>query len=60
MVDVFYVAWLIFDPVKLLVVFIAIADSWVNFRQRWSRKGWNWSELANANETRQDSDESDN
>jgi len=32
----FYVAWLIFDPVKLLVVFFAIADSWLNFRQRWS------------------------
>jgi hypothetical protein len=32
----FYLVWLIFDPVKLLVVFIAIADSWLNFRQRWS------------------------
>ncbi len=32
----FYVAWLIFDPVKLLVVFAAIADSWFNFRQRWT------------------------
>ncbi len=32
----FYIAWLIFDPVKLLVVFFAIADSWLNFRQRWS------------------------
>jgi len=32
----FYVVWLIFDPVKLLVVFFAIADSWLNFRQRWS------------------------
>ncbi len=32
----FYIAWLIFDPVKLLVVFFAIADSWFNFRQRWS------------------------
>ena len=34
----FYVAWVIFDPVKLLVVCFAIADSWLNFRQRWSRK----------------------
>ena len=34
----FYLAWLLFDPVKLLVVFIAIADSWLNFRQRWSAK----------------------
>lgn len=32
----FYIAWLIFDPVKLLVVVFAIADSWMNFRQRWS------------------------
>jgi len=32
----FYVAWLFFDPVKLLVVFAAIADSWFNFRQRWT------------------------
>jgi hypothetical protein len=33
----FYIAWLIFDPVKLLVVLFAIADSWMNFRQRWSK-----------------------
>ena len=32
----FYLVWVIFDPVKLLVVFFAIADSWLNFRQRWS------------------------
>lgn len=32
----FYVAWLFLDPVKLLVLFAAIADSWINFRQRWS------------------------
>ena len=31
----FYVAWLLFDPVKLLVMFAAIADSWFDFRQRW-------------------------
>jgi hypothetical protein len=31
----FYLAWLFLDPVKLLVVFAAIADSWMNFRQRW-------------------------
>ena len=34
----FYVAWLLFDPVKLLVVCAAIADSWFNFRQRWAQK----------------------
>lgn len=33
----FYLLWLFFDPVKLIVVFVAIADSWLNFRQRWSR-----------------------
>ncbi|MEZ5503127.1 MAG: hypothetical protein R3E50_10930 [Halioglobus sp.] len=32
----FYLAWVIFDPVKLLVVGFAVADSWVKFRQRWS------------------------
>lgn len=34
----FYLMWLFFDPVKLIVVFVAIADSWMNFRQRWSRR----------------------
>ena len=34
----FYLAWVIFDPVKLLVVLAAIADSWFNFRQRWAGK----------------------
>jgi hypothetical protein len=37
----FYVAWLFFDPVKLLVVFAAIADSWFNFRRRWDGKAGN-------------------
>ena len=32
----FYIALLVFDPVKLMVVFAAIADSWFNFRQRWT------------------------
>jgi hypothetical protein len=32
----FYLAWVIFDPVKLLVVFAALADSWFGFRQRWA------------------------
>lgn len=35
----FYLAWLILDPVKLMVVFAAIADSWFDFRQRWARPG---------------------
>lgn len=34
----FYLAWLFFDPVKFLVVFAAIVDSWLNFRQRWAAK----------------------
>lgn len=33
----FYVMWLIFDPVKLLVVLFAIADSGLKFRQRWPK-----------------------
>ncbi|PLW68621.1 hypothetical protein [Pseudohalioglobus lutimaris] len=34
----FYLAWLLLDPIKLMVVFAAIADSWFNFRQRWTGK----------------------
>jgi hypothetical protein len=34
----FYLAWLLLDPVKLLVVFAAVADSWFNFRRRWTPK----------------------
>ena len=32
---VFYIAWVMFEPVKLVVVMFAIADSWFDFRQRW-------------------------
>ncbi len=35
---VFYLAWLILDPVKLIVVGAAIADSWIGFRQRWAKQ----------------------
>jgi hypothetical protein len=35
----FYLFWLFFDPVKMIVVFVAIADSWFNFRQRWTQMG---------------------
>ncbi len=35
----FYAAWLLLDPVKILVVGVAIADSWFDFRQRWARPG---------------------
>lgn len=34
----FYLAWLLLDPIKLMVVFAAIADSWFDFRQRWTGK----------------------
>lgn len=34
---VFYLLWLLLDPVKLLVVGFAIADSWFRFRDRWRR-----------------------
>ena len=37
----FYLMWLFFDPVKLIVVFVAIADSWLDFRQRWAQKAVN-------------------
>jgi hypothetical protein len=32
----FYLAWLLLDPVKLLVVVAALIDSWKRFRQHWS------------------------
>lgn len=35
---VFYVAWVLLEPVRFFVVFLAIADSWFNFRQRWAPK----------------------
>lgn len=53
----FYIAWLIFDPVKLLVVLFAIADSWFNFRQRWSKGSG--KQLSQRDE-RDDSDDRNN
>jgi hypothetical protein len=32
----FYIAWLLLEPLKLLVMFFAIADSWIRFRHRWA------------------------
>lgn len=32
----FYLAWVLFDLVKLAVVALAVADSWMRWRQRWS------------------------
>lgn len=34
----FYLMWLLLDPIKLVVVVVAIADSWIGFRQRWARQ----------------------
>lgn len=33
----FYLVWFLLDPVKLVVVFFAIADSWLDFRERWAQ-----------------------
>ena len=38
-IALFYALWLLVDPVKLFVVFAAIADSWFDFRQRWRQAG---------------------
>jgi len=35
--SVFYLLWLLVDPVKLIVIGVAVADSWINFRSRWTR-----------------------
>ena len=53
----FYIAWLIFDPVKLLIVLFAIADSWLNFRQRWSRRS---GTQVSRRDEHDDSDDRDN
>lgn len=31
-----YVAWLLFDAAKLMLVGLAVVDAWVDFRRRWS------------------------
>tara|TARA_R110002110_G_scaffold26911_1_gene98479 strand:- start:111538 stop:112440 length:903 start_codon:yes stop_codon:yes gene_type:complete len=31
----FYIAWVLFDLAKIMVVIAAVADSWLGFRQRW-------------------------
>ena len=53
----FYIAWFIFDPVKLLVVIFAVADSWFNFRQRWSTGPG--TQLSRRDERGDDSDDRD-
>jgi hypothetical protein len=54
----FYVVWLLFDPVKLLVVFFAIADSWLNFRQRWAKAPGTQVGPRNEQDRNDDSDNS--
>ncbi len=34
---IFYVLWAILDPVKLIVIGVAVADSWIDFRSRWQQ-----------------------
>jgi hypothetical protein len=34
---VFYVLWLVIEPVKVIVIGIAVADSWIDFRSRWQQ-----------------------
>ncbi len=53
----FYVAWLLFDPIKLLVVLAAIADSWFNFRQRWTGKSGTGISEADKRKGGEDDDE---
>ena len=55
----FYLAWLIFDPIKLFVVFAAIADSWFNFRQRWTGKPGTDVSERDSHEDQSDEDRSD-
>ena len=31
----FYLLWVMLDPVKLIVIGFAVADSWIDFRSRW-------------------------
>jgi hypothetical protein len=34
----FYLTWVFFDLVKILVVIVAVADSWLQWRQRWAAR----------------------
>jgi len=37
--SIFYVLWLVLDPVKLIVIGVAVADSLIDFRGRWPKTG---------------------
>ena len=34
---VFYLLWILFDAVKVIVIGLAVADSWIDFRSRWNK-----------------------
>jgi hypothetical protein len=34
---VFYLLWVFLDPVKMIVIGVAVADSYINFRSRWKQ-----------------------
>ncbi|MEP5764706.1 MAG: hypothetical protein ABJ308_08930 [Halieaceae bacterium] len=34
----FYLLWILLDPVKLIVIGVALADSWIDFRSRWPQR----------------------
>lgn len=36
---IFYLLWLLLDPVKLIVILVAVADSFLDFRGRWQQRG---------------------
>ena len=37
----FYLLWIFLDPVKLIVLGLAVADSWFDFRSRWQPRPGN-------------------
>jgi hypothetical protein len=55
----FYIAWLVLDLVKLVVVCIAIADSWLNFRQRWGQGAGRPGKQVRERDERHDKDDSE-
>lgn len=36
--SMFYLLWLVLDPIKMVVIAVAIADSFIDFRTRWQSK----------------------
>ncbi|MEM0954576.1 MAG: hypothetical protein AAGI24_10595 [Pseudomonadota bacterium] len=58
----FYLLWVTLDAVKVIVIGLAIADSWFDFRQRWRRsKGLSQDNLQdNPQDKSQDKSDSDN